>query len=112
MAIFLQTRWDEGTPEWQKESAINGVEFHLTHPAAKPEDSHNNWLAQKIADGWVFGEVKDVEAKKHPCMVSYEKLPEVQRAKDSLFIAVVHSLNAFNEKKAPVIDPLAFLNQK
>ena len=83
-----QVSWREA-PEWQQDSAINGVIFHLNNPDAKPEDSHNNWWKQKIADGWQYGPVKDAEKKEHPCMVPYEELPLEQRVKDHLFIAIV-----------------------
>jgi hypothetical protein len=79
-------------PQWQRESAINGVEHALKHPDAQPEDSHNNWMAGKIADGWVYGEAKDPVAKTHPCMVPFDQLPEWQRKKDKLFLAIVRAL--------------------
>lgn len=85
-----QPSWEDA-PEWQKESAKSGVQFHLENPNSKPCDSHNNWLKDKEADGWVYGEVKDPEKKEHPCMVAYEELPKEQQTKDSLFIAVVRS---------------------
>jgi hypothetical protein len=85
-----QPTWEEA-PDWQKESAMNGVRYHLENPDSKPSDSHNNWMAEKKADGWVYGEVKDPEKKEHPCLVEYEELPKDQQAKDSLFIAVVRS---------------------
>ena len=77
--------------EWQVETLINGVQFHKDNPDATPEDSHANWLKEKEAKGWVYGEVKDPEKKTHPCMVPYQKLPHEQRLKDSLFMAVVKS---------------------
>lgn len=83
-----QPSWDDA-PDWQKESAINGVRFHLANPEGKPEDSHNSWLEQKEKDGWVYGEVKAVAKKTHPCMVPYDKLPKEQQEKDKLFIATV-----------------------
>jgi hypothetical protein len=79
-------------PEWQRESAKSGVRFHLANPNAGPEGSHENWMRDKLADGWVYGETKDPEAKTHPCMVPYNELPEEQRVKDSLFVAIVHTL--------------------
>lgn len=85
-----QPTW-ENAPDWQKDSARNGVLFHLNNPTSKPEDSHNSWLKEKEETGWKFGEVKDPEKKEHPCMVSYENLPESQRVKDHLFISVVRS---------------------
>jgi len=86
-----QLPWEEA-PEWQKTSAINGVNFHLANPDAGPEASHNSWLKEKQEAGWVHGPVKDAEAKTHPCFVPFEALPLEQQAKDYLFRQVVHSL--------------------
>jgi len=85
-----QPDWDDA-PDWQKESAINGVSFHLNHPDSKPSDSHDNWMKQKRNAGWVFGKVKDPEKKEHPCMIPYEELPKDQQTKDALFFSVVRS---------------------
>lgn len=83
-------------PEWQRESCINGVHFHLSGISKgikpKPESSHQNWMAEKLANGWRYGPVKDPEKKQHPCLVPYEKLPEDQRRKDALFCAIVAAL--------------------
>lgn len=86
-----QPTWAEA-PEWQKTSALNGVRFHLANPTAKPSNSHESWYKEKAEAGWVYGPVKDLVKKEHPCMVPYEELPAEQKAKDALFIAVVHSL--------------------
>ena len=88
-----QTSWAEA-PEWQRTSAVNGVRFHLDNPNAKPSHSHESWLAEKEAAGWKYGPVKDPEKKEHPCFVPYEELPEEQKAKDALFIGVVHALRS------------------
>lgn len=87
-----QPSWDDA-PDWQKQSAIKGVEFHLEELASggtpKPEASHENWLKEKVANGWVYGETKDADAKTHPCCVPYSELPRDQQRKDYIFIAVV-----------------------
>jgi hypothetical protein len=88
-----QPKWEDA-PEWQRQSAINGVSYHMKNPDAKPEDSHNSWLKEKELDGWQFGLVKDPEKKEHPCFVPYEQLPEEQKKKDSLFISIVHTLQS------------------
>jgi hypothetical protein len=49
-------------------------------------------MADKVAAGWHYGEVKDAEAKTHPCMVAYEELPFEQRVKDHVFRAIVSAL--------------------
>jgi len=86
-----QLIWEQA-PEWQRESAVNGVKFHIDAPDAGPAGSHGNWLKEKYADGWVYGEVKDPETKTHPCLVPFDQLPAAQQTKDYLFVAVVHSL--------------------
>jgi len=77
--------------DWQKESAVNGVKHLIENPDAKPEDSHNSWLAEKEADGWKFGEVKDVDKKEHPCFVPYSELSDEQKEKDKIFIETAKS---------------------
>jgi hypothetical protein len=84
-----QPAWDDA-PEWQKSSARNGVAGALT--GATSEQSHESWFAEKHANGWQWGEVKDPERKLHPCMVPYAELPEAQRLKDHVFIAVVAAM--------------------
>ena len=77
---------------WQKDSAVNGVRFRLENPNCKPDEQHNNWMKEKLEQGWIYGETKDTEKKTHPCLVPYEKLPEFQQKKDSLFAAIVDAL--------------------
>lgn len=88
-----QKSWDEAE-QWQRDSAIKGVEFKLSNPNAAPSAQHDAWYNDKAKDGWVYGDVKDADKKTHPCMVSYEKLPIEQRRKDYLFQAVVNALTA------------------
>lgn len=85
-----QVGWDEA-PEWQRESAINGVTGILDGSITRPEQSHESWLAEKERTGWTYGPVKDAEAKTHPCVVPYSDLPEHQRQKDAIFFAIVRS---------------------
>jgi len=86
-----QRPWAEA-PQWQRDSAINGVKFHLANPNAEPSASHENWLKEKYADGWKYGEVKDVEKKEHPCCVPFDELPAEQQVKDILFTRIVDTL--------------------
>jgi hypothetical protein len=88
---FSQPTWEDA-PNWQKESAVNGVVFHLNNPDAKPSHSHESWLAEKEAGGWKYGPVKNPEAKEPPCLVPYDELPTEQKTKDFLFKQVVESV--------------------
>lgn len=86
-----QMPWDDA-PQWQKDSAINGVQFHIDNPEAGCSGSHENWLKVKYAEGWKYGEKKTPEKKEHPCCVPYEELPPEQRVKDALFVGVTRAL--------------------
>lgn len=85
-----QPTWDDA-PQWQRDSALAGVAFHVANPDAGDSASHDNWSRDKIADGWTFGEVKDPEAKTHPCLVPFDQLPADQQFKDRLFRTIVHA---------------------
>lgn len=86
-----QPAWEDA-PDWQQASARAGVAMHLANPDATPEQSHESWLAQKTAEGWTYGEIKDAAKKEHPCFLPYAELPAEQKAKDFLFRGVVHTL--------------------
>ena len=100
-----QPAWEDA-PEWQKTSALVGVDMHLAKPDATPEQSHESWLAQKLAEGWKHGPVKDAEKKEHPCCVPYADLPAEQKAKDYLFRGVVHALKVIEPEKVLVEAPV------
>ena len=57
-----QVEW-ESAPEWQQDSAKSGVLLHLNHPDAPASESHRSWMESKLADGWKYGEVKDLLRK-------------------------------------------------
>lgn len=86
-----QVAWDDA-PDWQKASAIQGVQNISEGVVRMPADSHRSWLDHKLAEGWVYGPVKDPEKKEHPCMVPFEKLPMQQRRKDHLFFAIARTM--------------------
>lgn len=86
-----QVDW-ENAPEWQRQSAINGVQFNLDNLDAPASASHDSWLKEKLENGWKYGETKDPEKKEHPCCFPYDQLPEYQKVKDSLFKNIVLSM--------------------
>lgn len=86
-----QPCWEEA-PDWQKESAIKGVELHLADPNLGVDASHQAWLEHKRAEGWTYGPIKDPVKKEHPCFVPYADLPQEQKVKDFIFRGVVHAI--------------------
>lgn len=71
--------------QWQRDSSAAGVLFLMANPDAGESAQHENWVKDKIRDGWVYGEVKDAELKTHPCIVDFAELPPEQQEKDRIF---------------------------
>lgn len=86
-----QPLWKDA-PEWQKSSALKGVQMICDDPSTTPEQSHEGWLKVKADDGWKYGPVKNPETKEHPCFVAYSELPVEQRLKDEMFGMVVRAV--------------------
>jgi RyR domain len=43
---------------------------------------HEVWAQERLAGGWQYGPNRDDGAKQHPCLVSYEELPESEKEYD------------------------------
>lgn len=87
-----QPSWADA-PDWQRQNAVNGVTFHKNSLEAGDSASHDNWMAEKVAAGWVYGDVKNPDASPptHPCIVPFDQLPRDQQFKDRLFRTIVHA---------------------
>ena len=46
------------------------------------ENVHEVWAQKRIEEGWKYGEKRDDELRLHPCLVSYEQLPEIEKEYD------------------------------
>ena len=86
-----QKKWGEAE-DWQRQSAVAGVAFVRDNPDAPASAQHDAWSKHKLAEGWKFGPIKDVNKKEHPCLVSFDELLPEQQAKDYVFKAVVNTL--------------------
>ena len=86
-----QLDW-ERSPQWQKQSAVDGVLFHSQNPDASDSASHDNWMKDLAKAGWTYGPEKSPEKREHPCMVPFDELPVTQQLKDKLFRQTVHAL--------------------
>jgi hypothetical protein len=83
--------WDDA-PEWQRTATLAAVDFRLANPGAGLAAQHDAWVAQTRAAGWTHGPVHDAEARTHPDLLPYDRLPARARCKDALVAAVVRAL--------------------
>jgi len=56
--------------------------------SGSPEELHDNWMQAYYTMGWVYGKVYNREAKTHPDLVPYADLGQLERDKDSVFVAL------------------------
>ncbi len=59
------------------------------------EITHDNWVRQRLADGWRHGQRRDDLLKEHPCIVPYDDLPESEKEYDrKISLGVVQGMIA------------------
>lgn len=46
------------------------------------EHAHDIWASQRLSDGWSYGEKRDDEKKRHPCLIAYADLPDSEKQYD------------------------------
>lgn len=46
------------------------------------ENVHDLWAKSRIDEGWTCGPERNDEKKTHPCLVSYNQLPEIEKDYD------------------------------
>jgi hypothetical protein len=56
------------------------VILDLTELLAK--NSHENWAALRLSEGWQYGPKRDDGKKRHPCLISYDELPDSEKEYD------------------------------
>lgn len=83
--------WDKLRKK-DRQSTYDSVRFILENPAADPKQQHDQWMAQKQAKGWTYGQARSDRSKTHPMLKPYDELPEFERRKDALLNAIVHAL--------------------
>ena len=59
------------------------------------EITHDNWVRQRLADGWRHGQQRNDLQKEHPCIVPYEDLPESEKEYDrKISLGVIQAMLA------------------
>ena len=73
------------------------------------EITHDNWVRQRLADGWVHGQHRDDLLKEHPCIVPYDDLPESEKEYDrKISLGVVQGMLALGYRvETPSGPPLS-----
>lgn len=46
------------------------------------ENVHDVWAKTRIDQGWTYGPERNDAEKKHPCLIPYDQLPEMEKVYD------------------------------
>lgn len=89
----MNVSWEE-LNDFQKNNAVSAVKELLLERLHTPEEHHNLWLRPMIEQGWKQGEYS-LEDKTHPCVCSYEELPDSEKLKDYIWMHMVEAFRPF-----------------
>ena len=73
---------------WRQEATIASIRDMLAGNTDF-KAQHDRWRAERLADGWKYGPVKDPAQKTNPLLVEFEDLPALDRLKDPLRLAIL-----------------------
>ena len=76
------------------ESLMKGTAFVLENPLTTAEENHKLWMRGKEEQGYIYGDVLDIEKKTHPSMIHFEELSEIEKRKDEMDILMVKLANS------------------
>ena len=48
------------------------------------KNTHENWAAARISNGWSYGPNRNDDKKENPCLVPYEELPDSEKEYDRI----------------------------
>ena len=63
--------------------------------SSSPEELHGSWMQAYFEMGWVYGDEYDRDSKRHPDLVPYEQLGQLEQDKDSVFILLCEIARLF-----------------
>jgi hypothetical protein len=78
-------------PARSNEPAFNFPGEHLEILA---QEEHRRWMEFKLRSGWTYAAERDDTQKRHPCLVGWEQLPEVEREKDRAMVRGIPAILA------------------
>ena len=86
---IVPEKWGKRDEKFRKQFVEIIDKYLLQAELPTPEEAHNSWVEAYKEMGWVYGEERDTENKRHPDMLPFYELPRDERDKDAIFLAVV-----------------------
>jgi hypothetical protein len=73
----IEAVWLEVAPEFDWDATPLPLSHSQVETMARIE--HDRWMAERVAQGWTHGAVRDNTARRHPSIVAWDELPEDTR---------------------------------
>lgn len=89
--LHIAAGWKPLPPDWlsltpeEKKKAVDKAHYALLNPFKDSVQIHDEWCAQREAEGWRRGDRYDEDLKTHPDLVHYNDLPVERQLKDRMF---------------------------
>jgi hypothetical protein len=77
--------WEEA--DWRQKSTLESIEA-MERGEVDFEEQHERWLTERTDEGWAYGPVKDADKKTSPLLLSWDNLPEQEKAKNYVRLAI------------------------
>jgi len=87
-APVIPVEWAEREEDFKKQF-LEVIERQCGEQRSNsPEELHGNWMQSYLNMGWTYGETYDRENRKHPDLVPYAQLSQLEQDKDAVFVAL------------------------
>ena len=90
MGLKTQPEWDELSDE-HSEAILDSVNKIMDGEINSREESHDNFVVYKKANGWVYGEEYNLSFQTNPRLCEFKDLSLEDRVKESMFFECVNS---------------------
>jgi len=87
-APIVPTSWNEREAPF-KVQFLKVIERQCGDYRSKsPEELHGSWMQSYLDMGWRYGEEYNPDQKRHPDLVPYANLGQLEQDKDAVFVAL------------------------
>lgn len=86
----MRPSW-ESLPPMTRAQLVEAARLVLLR-GASPRGLHEQWLKDRLATGWTYGDTEDRVNRFHPAMLPWDDLPAEQRAKGHAFALVARAV--------------------
>ena len=82
--------WEDCSDE-EKHRLLNAAGRIFDNPKLTPEELHKLWCEDMLSRGWKYGDAYSFADKTHPCIASYNEIPDEDKLKDTMYLSIIRA---------------------